>query len=447
MPFRLACCWGLLALGGCAESEAPPPRPAAPAPSPAKIAEPPTAARAIDDGRLLWASPTSGDAIDASLAPRSCGALLHLRPAALAASDEGRRVLRGLGPLAESLPDGRAFVSAEVAVFTVAPGASYDAPAIGVAIDPAPSGDAPSMTREFASLLASSDRDRHATLVFTPRFLLGDGGGLLRGALAPLRDLLLAEARDTWAAASISLHVDPAERLYWELRVITSARESETRTAASVARQAAAWGTSIEPVVRGGRWSPYARAVIERAPAMLGVVGRYARRGVDGRQAVVNGYAPPGAPHQLALIGERLVAELAAPVGAVATATPAAKTLSLADRLRRPVSIAFRRETFDTAVTILAETAGVAITIEGRDLQLEGITRNQMLGIDLRGVPAEDALVEVLRRASGDALATGPADPRQRLVYVVDGDRVRVTTRAAAERRGDELPAVFGKDQ
>ncbi len=85
----------------------------------------------------------------------------------------------------------------------------------------------------------------------------------------------------------------------------------------------------------------------------------------------------------------------------------------------------------------------------GADLQLEGITRNQQLSLDLRDRPGSEILVEILRGANPDRTAAGPADPRQKLVYVIEppaGDapgRIIVTTRSAAEKRGQTLPDAF----
>jgi hypothetical protein len=56
---------------------------------------------------------------------------------------------------------------------------------------------------------------------------------------------------------------------------------------------------------------------------------------------------------------------------------------------------------------------------------------------------AAEILVEILRRANPDKLAAGPADPRQKLVYVVGPKAIFITTRAAAADRGERLPAVF----
>ena len=51
-----------------------------------------------DDGKLLWASPTSGPAVDLGLVPAGSGIYLVARPADILASAEGAKVMRGLGP-------------------------------------------------------------------------------------------------------------------------------------------------------------------------------------------------------------------------------------------------------------------------------------------------------------------------------------------------------------
>ncbi len=92
---------------------------------------------------------------------------------------------------------------------------------------------------------------------------------------------------------------------------------------------------------------------------------------------------------------------------------------------------------------MLAEDVGVEIVIRGPDLQLDGITRNQLFAIDMSDRSGEEILVEILRRANPDKLAAGPADPRQKLVYVVGPEAIFITTRAGAAARGEALPAVF----
>lgn len=427
-----------------------------PAPRPPS-GKPPKARRddglVADNGRTLWASPTAGEPIDLSTVPDASGLVLHLRPAALLATAEGAKAWRALGPAGDTAREdleaaaGRPLNETDALVVGVTAGESYQQVATTLSFDPAPSDELPLLQREIELLIETTDRDRHLTLVFSPRFLLGDGGSLLRGPWAPLRELLLAQMRDSWKAAALSLHLDDAGRLYWELRVLGTAAEPERRVARSLAERAAGWEDELAATVEGGDWAPYSRAVVERSPAMIEVVARYARRGVEGRQAVLNGYAPPGAAHQLLLAAERIVAEFSDDsrrrLLAESTAEANDAALSVEERLRQPVTVRFARESLETAVGILSDAMAVPITIRGRDLQLEGITRNQMLGLDVAEQTAEAALVEALRLANPDPLATGPADDRQRLVYLVRDGRIELTTRQAAESRGDPLPAVF----
>ncbi|QDT69889.1 hypothetical protein MalM25_28320 [Planctomycetes bacterium MalM25] len=418
------------------------------------VPTPPSDGLVADNGRTLWASPTAGEAIDLSVVPSGSDLIVWLRPKPLLASEEGRRVWRALGPAGEAATAaiearaGERLDAIDSLVVSVTSGESYESVEATLSIDPQPTDDLPLLQREIESLLESSDAERHLTLIFSPRFVLGGGGSMLQGPWEPLRDLLLAQTRDAWSAAALSAHVDDQARLYWELRLLTGADLPETRAALGLAKQASGWQADTSSVVDQTDWSPYSAEVIERSPAMMEVLGRYARRGVDGRQAVLNGYAPPGAAHQLLLVAERIVAELAAPpalpIASTAKETPLAD-LPLAERLRRPVSISFPRESLEAAVAILSETIATPITIVGRDLQLEGITRNQMLGLDETDRPAADVLVEMLRRANPDTEATGPADPRQRLVYIVRDGKIAITTRTAATKRGDTIPAPFAE--
>lgn len=101
----------------------------------------------------------------------------------------------------------------------------------------------------------------------------------------------------------------------------------------------------------------------------------------------------------------------------------------------------------------MADDPDVEITILGSDLQLEGVTKKQLLGLDQRNQPAEEISVEVPRRTNPDKTATSPADSRQKLIYVIKpyaasgSETVHVTTRAQAQAQGDELPVVFAVDE
>ena len=116
--------------------------------------------------------------------------------------------------------------------------------------------------------------------------------------------------------------------------------------------------------------------------------------------------------------------------------------------MSKVTSLRFAKDTLEAALEQLSQDIGVPIVIRGPDLQAEGITKNQSFGIDISDKPAEEILVQILRLANPDKAATGPADPRQKLVYVVEQtadktEQIVVTTRAGAKVRRIELPAAF----
>ena len=326
-------------------------------------------------------------------------------------------------------------------------GESYEQVASTLLVDPSPSDSLPLVRRDLEALLDTTNRERHLTLIFSPSFLVGDGGALLSGQWAPIREELLSAVRDEWRALAFSIHFgDP---LYWELRVVGDASMPETESSRRLMAESKRWPKATLTAIQAIPWSPHAGSVLERYPQMIELVTRYTRRGVDRGQAILNGYLPGKAGHNLLLATELYLAEsqgAATSVGSPQRATPPQGTL--AQRLNAPVTLVFARESLETAVAILSEAIGAPIAIAGRDLQLEGITRNQMLTLDLQDRPASEALIEVLRRANPDTEATGPNDARQKLVYVVravdSGDeQLVITTRSAAARRGETLPAPF----
>jgi hypothetical protein len=91
------------------------------------------------------------------------------------------------------------------------------------------------------------------------------------------------------------------------------------------------------------------------------------------------------------------------------------------------------------------------IRINGNDLVVEGITQNQRPGdFQLENVTLAAILTEIVFRANPDKAATGPADERCKLVWVVTDDPenpgrriIQITTRQGAANREWELPTEF----
>ena len=415
-----------------------------------QIPEP--APKRVDDGRSLWKSPTNGNPITLELVPSESELILHLRPAALLGTQEGKHLWRSLGPVSESARAaieafaGKPLESIDRLILGLGPGASYGEFTTNVRCEPEPSEELPLLRRELEELLETSDQERHLTLMFSPSFLTGDGGSLLTGQWSGIREELLAVTRDEWRAYALSVHF--SQPTYWELRVTGDASEPELLSARKMKALSQKWPTQVRETIEGGTWSQHSAKLLDRMPAMFEVLSKHTRRGADQGQAVLNGYLPNHAGHNLLLASELYLAESLGVAREIGSSNETKQPKSLSDRLSAPVTLVFGRESLETAVAILSNTIGVEITISGRDLQLEGITRNQMLSLDVEQRPAAEALVEVLRFANPDTEATGPTDPRQKLVYVVRETpdsigQIVITTRAAAAKRGESLPSVF----
>jgi hypothetical protein len=100
------------------------------------------------------------------------------------------------------------------------------------------------------------------------------------------------------------------------------------------------------------------------------------------------------------------------------------------------MTLIFTKDTLEKTIQMISEEVGVPMEIVGPDLQLEGITKNQSFSLDEVGRPAEAVLRAILAKANPDG----------KLMYVIrnrDGvESIEITTRAAAEKRGDPVPAV-----
>jgi hypothetical protein len=190
---------------------------------------------------------------------------------------------------------------------------------------------------------------------------------------------------------------------------------------------------------------------------MVRKLAAYSRAGIEDEHAVMRCYLPAVAGHNLIMGAELTLAESTSNSSAApavpSVAANAQATSPVSDKLRQRASLSFTRDTLEVALQQLSGDMGIEIKILGADLQAEGITKNQSFGIDLTDKAAEEILIEILRLANPDKAATGPSDPRQKLVYVIApasggrSERILVTTRSRAVERGDELPAVFRETQ
>jgi hypothetical protein len=309
----------------------------------------------------------------------------------------------------------------------------------------------PPLARELQRVLQRTDAMRVATLVFAGKFLQTGAGRFLQGRGEPLRVALDEFLGDRATASALSAHW--GDDFFLELQSTVVLDQRPHRFAALLEQQVAASSGRLESVISAVPLHPYGREVLARLPAMLHQLGNNTRSGEEAGLSVVRSYLPVIAGHNLLMATELLLNtrdSADTPPRGDSDAANFARPPTISQRLQQTTSLVFPKETLQRALEILSEDIGVPIEIAGRDLQLEGITRNQSLGLDLRDRPAAEVLLVVLERANPDRTASGPRDVKQKLVYVVRepiGQRpgaIVVTTRAAAGRRGDKLPAVFG---
>lgn len=132
------------------------------------------------------------------------------------------------------------------------------------------------------------------------------------------------------------------------------------------------------------------------------------------------------------------------------------QTAPLSAALNSTQTLKFERDSLEQALLALAKQVQrtqpeFAIEILGKDLQLEGITKNQSIrNFSAEGKPVAEILTALVLRADPQAALKDSHDPRLHLVWQIgrhpkDAQKaaVLITTRAAARKRGEQLPAVF----
>jgi hypothetical protein len=253
---------------------------------------------------------------------------------------------------------------------------------------------------DLEDLVGMLDETRHLTLFGSPTYLLHDGRPVFAGPLAKLIEPLGAILGSDTAAAALSLHC--ADTFYAEIDAIGATARSARKEAVDLGERIAALADSIEEYCNTLDPHPYGRKLVMRLPRMLGILAANLRTGSSGKAIVVNCHLPRHAGHNLALAAE-LAIEQTPGAGATiaAVATPAAGQ-SAADRLAKRISLTFARDTLEKSIQMLAEEVGVPIEILGKDLELEGITKNQSFGLDESDQPAEAILRTILAKSNPD---------------------------------------------
>jgi hypothetical protein len=238
-----------------------------------------------------------------------------------------------------------------------------------------------------------------------------------------------------------SAHLSDAD-LFLELRIATAANQPVATLARAQRDRISRLPKRVSEYLRDLDLSDYSRDVLFDYPLMIEQLGRHTVVGTTRREILVRTYLPAVAAHNLALGAHLALAERPRPAGASqarGTAAKATPAESLTQRLDRKMSLSFDRATLEKALQMVGEELGVEVVIQGADLQLEGITKNQSFSLAEKEQTAREILQKIMLRANPDG----------KLIYVLrgpangGGETLVVTTRASAKQRGETLPAEF----
>jgi hypothetical protein len=307
-------------------------------------------------------------------------------------------------------------------------------------------------------LAGRSDRDRHLTLIATPKSItdrLGrDLWGAAAGTIVPeLKVLFPDEVR----GVSLGLHVDGGN--YWEMQVDhsldLSAKDLQNKLSSRVDNslvQAAEFASTLQSL---DYWNP----VRQRIEPMTRQLASQLRWDVEFGNVIANAWMPTDAAHNLVAAAELTLA-LADTAEAVKGNANPLTPQTLEELLRTPRSLNVANPPdLNILMSQLADDVNddfpnlpfqLKISLKGNDLQKEGITQNQRPGpLAFEAVSLADILTQIMTSANPNKNISGPNDPACKLVWVVVKDdnpevaTIAITTRSAAAARGDVLPPAF----
>ena len=297
----------------------------------------------------------------------------------------------------------------------------------------APNDDGPPLNRQMEKLLKTTDRDRQVTLLAEPHALLMSGESILAGNLIRLHDSLVWFFGDDAAAVALSFHF--GDDFFAELRAINSADQDPYRLTEHFKRRLETLPERVEEYLVTLNPHRYGKLILGRMTEMVRLVRDYSRIDAENQQAVVRCYLPGIAAHNLAMGVELALAER--PGAAVASGPVAKKPVAAAEALKQKISLSFDKDTLEKTMDMLSKEIDTEIVILGSDLQLDGITKNQSFALNERDKPAGEILRIVMLKANPDG----------KLVYVIrqkhpnGKEGIFITTRGAAAKRGEKLPA------
>jgi hypothetical protein len=290
--------------------------------------------------------------------------------------------------------------------------------------------------------------------LITPNFLFADGREMLRSALPELVDPLKSFLIPEVAAVLLTIHSE-ADHYYFEARLAPSGGTSEAALLRSVESTVESWPQWAEDFIVSSVPDASWRLLATRLPSMMRFVSEQFRDGIVDGVIVANAYLPVEAVPQVSVA----VAFAMNTTGQSMTVAPttSAPPLTLAQMLDRKMTVSFDQESLEFALDAIVQAFRADLPkgsemppakILGSDLEMSGITQNQqVVDFSKTDVPLRTVLTDLVVGANPDKSATGPRDPKQALIWVVNQDssgkpEILITTRKAADGKY-ELPKEF----
>ena len=275
-------------------------------------------------------------------------------------------------------------------------------------------------------LLTATDRTRLATFVVQPADLLIHEETLLREDLRPLAGTVVDWLGKDAEAVVWSLHAGDGQ-LESEAIVRNDPVTTPAQLSKSLSKKLDLLPKDLVDAV--SKMTPADigdRKLIGRFPAMMQALSMSTVEGIDQRQVVLQTRLPERAAPNLALAG--LLTWLESMKTPVAPKTPSEETTepaTIAEKLKRPVEVDFRRTPLEDAFAFIGEETGITFELQGEDLKLAAYTRNMPQTINLGRVSGEQAVAAILKQYD-------------KMVVVIDdaGGKILVTTKDAAESKG-----------
>ena len=325
--------------------------------------------------------------------------------------------------------------------------------------------DAGGVTRldgTLGALAKTTDRNRHLSLLFLRSALFSEEGQkLMSGPWGKLNRALSVNMDDRIQGVRFATHLDRG--LYWEATFERNVDLKSDDLKKLIEERFLSATLAAEQNLMNLGGHPYWNNIRARFDDMIKETYKQTRVGIENNRVLVNCWLPPMAAHNLVAATE-VVLTVMPEGGAVASTTTSTKKAGpkTIDELlatkrdlvdANPPDLNVLLEGFKNE--ILGDFSNLPfefdIVINGTDLGVDGITRNQRpTALNLKQMSVAEILTQIMFLANPDKNATSPKDVLCKLVWVVKPDAenpkrkvIEITTRKAAATKNYQLPAAF----